>query len=257
MGQYLPGRSPVHGLDPRAKLAAAAMAVPAALLASGWPGVLAVTLLAAAATVLSGIKPGVYWQSLKPLWLLLIASFCLQALFTPGRPLVAAGFVVVSVPGLMAGAWTAWRLGMLFLLAAVVTFTTTPLRLTAALEWTLAPLARAGVPVRELAMTINLALRFVPTLFDEARLLLMAQRSRGGGFTRGRPVDRARALVPFLVPLLINIFRRADELALAMEIRCYKAGAERSRMAVLRFTAADYAAVLASLLVLVAAVVYR
>jgi energy-coupling factor transport system permease protein len=129
--------------------------------------------------------------------------------------------------------------------------------LTAALEWILAPLTRLGLPVRELAMTVNLALRFVPTLFDEAQLLLMAQRSRGADFTRGGIRERVRGLIPFLVPLLANIFRRADELALAMEIRCYRVGAARSRMIVLRFSIVDYVAVFTGLAILATLLVCR
>lgn len=243
MGQYLPGRSPVHRLDPRAKLGTAALAVPAVLLAGSWHAVLVLTAWLAAAVVSSGLRPGVYWRSMKPLWVLLLLSFTMQALFTPGEPLVYIKWISISEAGLVQGAWLLWRMGILMLLASVITFTTTPLQLTAALEWLLAPLARLRVPVREMAMIMNLALRFIPTLFEEARLLLMAQQSRGADFTRGGIKERVRGLVPFVVPLMTNIFRRADEMAQAMELRCYRVGAARSRMTELRFRTADYLAV--------------
>lgn len=246
MGQYLPGRSAVHGLDPRAKLLCAALAVAAVLLAGDRPAVVSVTLWVVAVLLLAGLSPRVYWRSLKPLWVLLLLSFALQAMFVPGQPLVSLPWFNITREGLVQGAWLLWRLGLLMLLASVLTFTTTPLRLTAALEWLLTPLAGLKLPVRELAMIMNLALRLVPTLFDEAALLLMAQRSRGADFTRGGIRERVRGLVPFMVPLVTNIFRRADELALAMELRCYRVGAPRSRMTELRFKAADLLAVSAT-----------
>lgn len=250
MGQYLPGRSPVHRMDPRAKLAAAALAVPAVLYSGSWLTIAAVTAWFVAVAGFSGLRPGVYWRSMKALWILLLLSFVIQLLFTPGEPLASIGQVDISRSGLLQGALLLWRLGILLVLASVITFTTTPLQLTGALEWLLSPLIRLKVPVREMAMIINMALRFVPTLFDEARLLLMAQQSRGADFTSGGIRERVRGLAPFMVPLLTNIFRRADELALAMELRCYQVGAPRSRMSELRFAAADYAAVAVTVLLL-------
>jgi len=243
MGQYLPGRSPVHQMDPRAKLIAAALAVPAVLFSGYWPAITAVTLWLVLVSWLCGLRPGVYWRSMKPLWVLLLLSFIMQAFFTPGEPLVHIGWINISEPGLIQGALLLWRLGILLVVASIITFTTTPLQLTNALEWLLSPLMRLRVPVRELAMIMNLALRFVPTLFDEARLLLMAQQSRGADFTHGGIRERVRGLIPFMVPLLTNIFRRADELALAMELRCYQVGSPRSRMKELRFVATDYVAI--------------
>ncbi|MBF7083477.1 energy-coupling factor transporter transmembrane protein EcfT [Desulfallas sp. Bu1-1] len=257
MGQYLPAGSPVHRMDPRAKLIVAALATPAVLVAADPPSVVAVSAWVLLGAGLSGIRPLIYWRSLKIIWLLLLISFLVQVLFTPGDTLAAAGFLRVSRQGLVEGGWMLWRLTLLLVLASALSFTTTPLQLTAALEWILAPLTRLGLPVRELAMTVNLALRFVPTLFDEAQLLLMAQRSRGADFTRGGIRERVRGLIPFLVPLLANIFRRADELALAMEIRCYRVGAARSRMIVLRFSIVDYVAVFTGLAILATLLVCR
>lgn len=257
MGQYLPAGSPVHRMDPRAKLIVVALATPAVLVAANPPSAAVVTAWVLLGAGLSGINPLIYWRSLKIIWLVLLTGFLLQVLFTPGDTLFTAGWISISRQGLVEGGWMLWRWTLLLVLASALVFTTTPLQLTAALEWMLAPLARTGLPVRDLVMTINLALRFVPILFDEAQLLLMAQRSRGADFTRGGIRGRARGLVPFLVPLLANIFRRADELALAMEIRCYRVGAARTGMTVMRFSAADYAAVLAGLGILVALLLAR
>jgi len=257
MGQYLPASSLVHRLDPRVKLICSAAAVPAVLMSANLVNFATVSLWALLAVVLSGIKPRVYWYSLKPLWLLLLISFLLQAFFTPGETLFAAGIVKISREGLVLSGWLFWRISVLLLVAAVLTFTTTPLQLTTALERLLSPLRRVRVPVQELAMMINLAMRFVPTLFDEARFLLLAQRSRGADFTSGSIKERVSRLVPFLVPLLTNIFSRADELALAMEIRCYQVGANRSRMHILSFGLLDYAALVISLAILTAVVVMK
>ncbi|AGK99974.1 energy-coupling factor transporter transmembrane component T family protein [Desulfoscipio gibsoniae] len=257
MGQYLPASSPVHRLDPRTKLICAALVVPAVIITFNLLALALVSLWTLLAAALSGIKPGVYWRSLKPLWVLLLISFVLQVFFTPGDPLIAAGFVEISRQGLLLSGWLLWRISVLLLVAAALTFTTTPLQLTAALEWLLSPLRRVRIPVGELAMMINLALRFVPTLFDEARHLMLAQRSRGADFTSGSIKERVSKLAPFIIPLLTSIFSRADELALAMEIRCYQVGATRSRMHVLRFGPADYAAMLLSMVILTVVVAMR
>jgi len=254
IGQYLPACSMVHRLDPRAKLICIALEVPAVLMTFNLLSLALVSAWTLLAVILSGIKPRVYWHSLKPLWVLLLISFLLQVFFTPGEPLITVGIVTISHEGIVHSGWLLWRISVLLLLAAVLTFSTTPLQLTMALEWLLSPLRRLRIPVQELAMIINLALRFVPTLFDEARLLLLAQRSRGADFTSGSIKERVNRLVPFMVPLLTNIFSRADELAQAMEIRCYQVGAVRSRMHVLRFESADYAALLVSMAILVTVV---
>ncbi len=250
MGQYLPGDSPVHRLDPRAKLLAAAVTVLAVLTAGEWLALTVITAWVITAVLFAGVKPFIYWKSMKALWIILFISLLFQAMFSPGETLVHTSWFKISRSGLEQGLWVFWRLGMLILVASVVTFTTTPLRLTTALGWFLSPLERLRVPVGEIIMIINLALRFVPAIFEEAQLLLMAQQSRGADFTRGNVRDRVKGLLPFLVPLLANIFRRADELALAMELRCYRVGASRSSMAEMKFKATDYAIMIVALIVL-------
>lgn len=250
MGQYLPVDSPVHKMDPRTKLLATALTAITVMVAANWMGLLTVTLWIMLVLVAARIKVVLYWQIYKPLWLLLLISFVLQILFTPGEPLFELGRLSVSETGLVAGGRMLWQMTGLLLVAAVLTFSTTPMQLSTALERLLLPLTKLRVPVREFAMAINLALRFVPTLFVEARLLISAQRSRGADFTRGGIRQRARGLIPFLIPLLTNIFRRADELAVAMEIRCYCTGAKRSNINELKFKLSDYLVVLVSLIIL-------
>jgi len=251
MGQYLPTGSIIHSMDPRAKIIGVALAAIATIVSSSLPSVLVLAAWTVLVLSMSGIKPIIYWQTFKFIWVLLIISFLLQLIFTPGEKILAIGLFGVSRQGLISGGWMLWQITTFLLLAAVLTFTTTPLQLTSALDCLLSPLARLRVPVREISMTINLALRLVPTLFDEARHLFMAQRSRGADLARGGVRGRVKGLVPFMVPLLTNIFTRADELALAMEIRCYRVGAVRSRMNELRFNTIDYKALILSSLLFV------
>ena len=250
MGQYLPVNSPVHKMDPRAKLLITAITAFMIINATGWLGILTVTIWIGLIVAAARIRMVLYWQIYKPLWLLLIISFILQVFLTPGQHLLLLRYLSISKQGLVVGASLLWQMACMLLVAAVLTFSTTPIQLSTALERLLLPLAKLRVPVREFAMAINLALRFVPTLFDEARLLIAAQRSRGADFTRGGVKQRARGLIPFLVPLLANIFRRADELAVAMEIRCYHSGVKRSSINLLKFKLTDYLAILASLILL-------
>ncbi len=256
-GQYIPADSLIHRMDPRAKLIVTVISVLAVILASSLSALLVVLIWSVLVARMSGIKAVFYWRSLKPLWVLLLFSFFFRACFTPGKPFIDTGFLMISYEGIISAGWLVWKLALLVLTSAVVTFTTTPLQLTAALEQMLMPLARIGLPVREMSMMVNLALRFIPTLFQETRLLFMAQWSRGAAFTRGRITDRLKGLVPFIVPLLTNVYQRADELALGMETRCYRVGAVRSRMKPLQFKPLDVVAVLSSNLVLVFVLVQR
>lgn len=250
MGQYLPVDSPVHKLDPRAKLLATAVTAFSVLSATGWVSFLTVLIWIGLILVLTRIKLVLYWRVYKPLWLLLSIGFMLQIIFTPGESIPVIGGLALSKAGLAAGGRMLGQMAGLLMVAAVLTFSTTPIQLAMALERLLLPLVKLKVPVREFAMAINIALRFVPTLFDEARLLISAQQSRGADFTRGGIRQRVRGLIPFLVPLLTNIFRRADEMSVAMEIRCYRSGAERTSITELNFNPPDYLAMITSIIVL-------
>ena len=256
LGQYLPGNSWVHQLDPRAKLICMTLAIILVISAQKTSALVLISLWIVTVLCVSGVKPFIYWQSSKPLWILLMISFLLQALFTAGDPLFSLGFIQVTREGLNLSGWLLWRISALLLLAAALTFTTTPLQLTAALEWLLTPLKYLRFPVSEVAMMINLSLRFVPTLFEEAGMLLAAQQSRGVSFSEGNLRQRMHKLMPFMAPLITNLFKHADELAYAMEIRCYQTGAKRSRMNVLRFAARDVMAIIISgiMLALVSAI---
>jgi len=256
-GQYLPADSTIHRMDPRAKLICAGISTLAVILADSLTSLMVVSSWTFLVAGLSGIKPVYYWRGLKPLWVLLMLSFFLRALFTPGKALIDTGFFIISWEGLISAGWLLWRLAVVLMVSAAITFTTTPMQLTAALDKMLMPLTRIGLPVREMSMMINLALRFIPTLFQEARLLFIARWSRGASFTRGGITNIIKGVVPFIVPLITNVFHRAEELALALEARCYRVGAVRSRMNPLKYKPIDYMAVLLSSVLLASVIIQR
>lgn len=250
-GQYVPGSSFLHRLDPRTKVLAVLAVGGAALAAGSWGELLMASLPAAAAVLCSRLPVRLFAGALKPLKYILALAFVVQALTCPGgEVLLAAGRLQVTAGGLLAGAQMLLKVLVLLIAASALTFTTPPTRMTAALEALLSPLRRLGVPVHELSLTATIALRFIPVLFTEAQVLLKAQRSRGAGAAGRGPGRYVHLLVPFFVPLFAGAIRRAEELAVAMEARCYRSGANRTRLLTLRMGGNDYAvlALLAALL---------
>ncbi len=244
LGQYLPGRSPVHRLDPRTKLVACAAAM-AAVFAPGpvwgaawtWP-LLAVGLPA------SGIGPGYFLRGLRPFRWLLAFTLVIHAVATPGRPV--AGLAWVTVEGLASGAGTAARLATAIAFSSLLTLTTNPVDLVWAFERLARPLARVGVPVGEFGVALLVAIRFFPIFQQEAERLQTALRARGlEPDARGGPVRRLRGLTPLVVPLFRQVFQRADTLALAMEIRGFRPGAPRTSRRAHRLGRAEWIALAA------------
>jgi energy-coupling factor transport system permease protein len=256
MGQYIPGESLLHRLDPRIKVACVLVVAVAVLFASGWAGFVPAALLTAAAIALSGFSPRFIIGGLRSLWLILTVTFLLQLLLTPGELLLALGPLKISWEGLEAGSQLFLRLALLIFLASLLTQTTSPVSLTAGLESVLSPLTRLGVPAHELAMMMTIALGFIPTLLQEADILVKAQRSRGAGL-EGGPAGWLRNMLPLLVPLFAGALRRAEDLATAMEARCYRGGANRTRIRSLHPGPADYAAVAVCLAALAGTLVLR
>jgi len=237
LGRYCPTGSPIHRLDPRVKLLGLLVVVAATLVTRN-PWAYAFLSVVLAAVVWRSRLPGAMvprtvW-SLK--WLLIVV-FVMHGLLEEGTP-VAPWLSAVTVEGLASGAVFAWRVGIMVAAATVLTATTTPVDLGDGLEISLQPLQRVGVPVHELVMISVIALRFVPTLLDEARRIMKAQMGRGVEFTGGL-IARARSAVPILIPLFAGAFRRADDLALAMEARCYRGAEGRTKYLELRLTRAD------------------
>ncbi|PZN09177.1 energy-coupling factor transporter transmembrane protein EcfT [Thermaerobacter sp. FW80] len=249
LGQYVPGDSPLHRLDPRTKVVLLAAYSLVLFLVRQWAayGVLAGFVLGAAVLArlpLAGVLGG-----MRPMLWLVGLTLVLNLVAVPGDPLLTLGPLVATQQGLELGLRLAVRLLLLVTAAALLTLTTSPIALTDGLEALLRPLGRR-VPAHELAMMMTIALRFIPTLAEEAERIMKAQMARGAQFHRGGPLRRLRALVPLLVPLFVGAFRRADELALAMEARGYRGGAGRTRYRELRVGRRDAAAVLLTALVL-------
>lgn len=249
-GQFVPGTSFLHRLDPRTKIFCGAALALASLLADRPAGFALVSLVLLLALRLGQVGWRLFCSLLRPFALILVLSFVLQALLTPGERWLSAGPLALTREGVYLGGVLLWRVLHLAAFGSLLTLTTSPVRLTAGLESILKPLARVGLPVCDLATMITLALRFVPTLLEEAQEIMRAQQSRGAAFGKGGPVARLRSLLPLLVPLFANAFRRAEDLAAAMEIRCYRGGANRTRMRELRCAAQDGAALACALAVL-------
>lgn len=241
LGQYYPGNSFIHRLDPRAKLLAMPLIMAGILLAQGPIGYTVASLPPIVGYALAQVPLSALWRGMRLLWFFLIFSLVLQALTYPGEPLWEWGIITISREGLLLGLRLIYRLALLVLTAMLLTTTTTPVNLTGAMERLLKPLKRLGVPVHELAMMMTIALRFVPTLLEEAEVVMKAQQARGGSFTSGSVEKRVRAATALLVPLLAGSLRRAEELAIAMEARCYRGDNGRTKLKQFQYNYQDYA----------------
>ncbi|MGQ9473735.1 MAG: energy-coupling factor transporter transmembrane component T family protein [Candidatus Caldatribacteriaceae bacterium] len=240
IGQYVPLDSPIHRLDPRVKILFVGIAIVGLFLVEQW---LAFMLLGAFFLILTfeaRLPFGYVLRSLKPILFLLIFTLVLHFFFTPGQYLFEYGPVHVSLEGLQKGLFIIVRLCLLIIATALLTLTTSPVELTDGMEYLLSPFKRWGFPAHELAMMMTIALRFIPTLLEEADRILKAQKARGMDFESGGLIQRAKNLIPLLVPLFVNSFKRAEDLAVAMESRCYRGGIGRTRLRVLRMAFKDY-----------------
>ncbi|MFZ5648789.1 MAG: energy-coupling factor transporter transmembrane component T family protein [Bacillota bacterium] len=256
LGQYLPVQSAIHRLDPRSKFVSAVFVIVAALTA-GWAVLGAVALITVAGAYFSRIPPGVLWQQVKSLRFIIIITFLLQVILTPGDVIPAAGPLRITAQGLDAGLELLIRLLLVIFAGIILTATTSSLKLAAGMEVLFSPLGRLGIPVHEMVMAITISIRFIPVILEEARVIMNAQASRGAGFYGPGLARRAGAIVSLMVPLLTGAFRRSDELATAMEARCYRGGTGRTRMNVLSLSKGDVICMTASGITLVAAVLER
>jgi len=246
LGQFFPGNSCVHRLDPRVKLVLMVAYIVLVFLVGGFAGYGVLAAFIVLVAVLSKIKPKFLLRSIKPVLIIVIMTFVLNVLFTRGEvPLLEWGFIKIYAEGIRFAAMMALRLVFLLVGTSLLTLTTSPVVLTDGLERLLSPLRKIGFPAHELAMMMTIALRFIPTLLEEADKIMKAQMARGADFESGNIIDRAKAMIPLLVPLFVSAFRRAGDLAMAMEARCYHGGEGRTRMRVLRITKNDWIAVAA------------
>ena len=258
LGQYFPGKSPVHQLDPRTKLVLLIVYIVALFLASGWASYLAVFLFLAGTIAISRIPLKSIFRGMKPLVMILIFTGLLNIFFTKGgRKIVEFWIIEIYLEGVIRAIYMMARIIMLITGTFLLTYTTSPIALTDGLESLLGPLKKIRVPVHELAMMMCIALRFIPTLIEETDKIMSAQKARGADFETGNLFKRVKALVPILVPLFISAFRRADELATAMECRCYQGGDGRTKMKLLRYKIRDFRAYIIGLLLLAAVILLR
>lgn len=243
IGQYIPGDTPVHNLDPRIKIIITFAFIAALFFINKFFGYLFVIGFMALAVALSKIPVRYLFKGLKPLIVIILLTVALNIFMTEGEVIYTIWKLKVTKEGLIQAGFMALRLIFLITGASLLTLTTSPISLTDGIEKLLNPLKRIGVPAHELAMMMTIALRFIPTLLEETDKIMKAQMARGADFETGNIISRAKAMVPLLVPLFISAFRRADELALAMEARCYRGGEKRTRMKQLVIESRDYIAI--------------
>ena len=241
LGQFFPGDTLAHRLDPRTKLLLTVLYIVALFCAKGLVGYALVILWLAVSVAVSKVSYRALVKGLKPVWIIIAFTAVLNLFYTRGRVLVSFWKLSITLEGVQAAITMMLRITLLIMGTFLLTYTTSPIRLTDGLESLLSPLKKLRVPVHELAMMMAIALRFIPTLIEETDKIMSAQKARGADFESGSLFRRAKALVPILVPLFISAFRRADELATAMECRCYHGGEGRTKLHVLHYAFRDYA----------------
>ena len=256
LGQFFPGTSLAHRLDPRTKILLTVVYIVALFCAESFVSYGVMVALLITGVKVSGVAPKALVRGLKPVLFIICFTAVLNLFYTPGEVLAQFWIFKVTREGIFTAFFMALRISMLIMGTFLLTYTTSPIALTDALESLLGPLKKVKVPVHELSMMMSIALRFIPTLIEETDKIMSAQKARGADFESGSLLDRAKALVPILVPLFISAFRRADELAVAMECRCYHGGEGRTKLHVLHYQNRDYlvmaayAAILAAVLIL-------
>ena len=254
LGQFFPGNSFLHKMDPRMKLILTFALIVIVFVSQGFIGFGLILLFILMIALSSGIALKYILRGLKPILFIVLFTFVLNVFFqTGGEVIFRLGFVKITDEGLRLAFFLAARLILLVICSQLLTLTTSPIALTDGLESLMRPLKKIHFPAHEIAMMMSIALRFIPTLMDEANKIMKAQMARGADFESGNLVQRAKAMVPLLVPLFVGAFRRAEELALAMEARCYHGGEGRTRMRQLRYGSRD--AIAAGLTVALLAVI--
>lgn len=245
MGQYYPVKSVVHSLDPRTKILLTLLMIVSVFMVKSLFAYAMVLLFIYGVCRLSHIPFRLILKGIKPLRIILILTFCLNLFFSTGETvLLSLGFITITAEALMQAIHYSLRLAFLVMGTSMLTLTTPPVSLSDGLETLLRPLKKIHFPAHELAMMMTIALRFIPTLLEETDKIMKAQMARGADFESGNLFSRAKAMVPLLVPLFVSSFRRAGDLAMAMESRCYHGGENRTRLRVLKMTRYDMYAIL-------------
>ncbi len=257
IGQYFPGNTPIHRMDPRTKILNVLFYIIALFTCKGILGYLLVLGYLVAAVRISKIHLKTILKGVKPILIIIIFTALLNMFYTPGNELFHIWKLKVTDAGIRNAVFMVARIIMLITGTFLLTYTTSPITLTDGLERLLGPLKRIKVPVHELAMMMSIALRFIPTLIEETDKIMSAQKARGADFETGNLLQKAKALIPVLVPLFVSAFRRADELATAMECRCYTGGEGRTRLNPLKWKRLDTVGLLTGCVMLTAVVILR
>lgn len=257
IGQYVKGDSILHRLDPRTKIFGMLAIMVALFFVNNWIGLLYAAVVVFAVLFASQVPLKFYIRGVKPLRWILLFTAAIQIFLTPGEIIWQWGILHITAEGVRLAIFMCVRLVLLVMTTSVLTLTTTPIVLTDAVENLLSPFKRIGVPAHELAMMMTIALRFIPLLADETEKIMAAQKARGAAFDEGGLMDRARALLPILVPLFLSAINRASELAMAMEARCYHGGEGRTRLHELHYENRDRVAGILVALILALAVASR
>ncbi len=258
LGQYFPIDSSLHRMDPRTKIVILVLLIAAIFMANNLVSCLLVSLFTLMIVALSKVPFRSYVKGLKPILFVVIFTAVLNTFLTPGEKIVIYGYQTpMTWDGLILAGKMALRLVLLIIASSALTYTTSPITLTDGIEKLLKPFAKLGLPTYELAMMMSIAIRFIPTLIEETEKIMKAQKARGADFESGSLLRRVKALAPMLVPLFISAFRRADELAVAMESRCYQGGEHRTRLNPIHFGTVDFWAIFIFLLFFVLLILFR
>lgn len=250
LGQYYSGDSVIHRLDARVKIVATLLFIVELFIVDNFIGFIIAAGALAAVIVASKVPFSYIVRGLKPIFVILCFTFVLNMFMVDGRVLVCIGFLKITEEGVRLAVFMAVRLILLLLGSSMLTLCTRPLSLTDGIERLLSPLKKIGVPAHEIAMMMTIALRFIPTLLEETDKIMKAQQARGADFESGNIIQRAKSLVPILVPLFVSAFRIAQDLAMAMEARCYRGGEHRTRLHELKLKQLDYGAIVVVILFL-------
>lgn len=240
IGQYFPGNSLLHRLDARMKIILTLCLIVSIFICKNIVSLAVMILAAVIIVAISKIPPKTILKSIKPLTIIILITAVLNLFYGKGDALVQLGRVKITLDGIETAVFMAVRIIILVVISSLLTYTTSPTELTDALERLFKPLKVLKIDVHSIAMTMTIALRFIPTLVEEIDKIMSAQKSRGADMDSGGLISRAKALIPVLIPLFVSSFRRANELAYAMECRCYRGGEGRTKMKIMKMSARDY-----------------
>lgn len=257
LGQYFPGNSLLHRFDPRSKILFTVLFIAAIFLCKGLVSYGITLLILLMMIGISKVQPRVFLKGMKPVVFIVVCTAILNLFYTSGTVLWSWGILKITEEGIWKAGFMVLRILMLIACTLLLTYTTSPILLTDGLEKLLWPLKKLNFPVHELSMMMSIALRFIPTLIQETDKIISAQKARGADFDSGNLIQKAKALIPILIPLFISSFRRAEELAIAMECRCYHGDEGRTSLRQLRYAGRDYGLIVFSIALCAGIVVLR